>query len=116
MLIQYPFLVNASHKHQNPDANGSKFAGSTAAGAIDRWSPFRGLKKARKWRYARSDNRPGGSMQFCRIYTGEDGKSHFEELAQMRGYQFKVVHGSSSLTIVSYEKFRRWTKSGVKPT
>jgi hypothetical protein len=33
MLIQYPFLVNASHKHQNPDANGSKFAGSTAAGA-----------------------------------------------------------------------------------
>jgi hypothetical protein len=47
-----------------------------------------GLKKARKWRYARSDNRPGGSMQFCRIYTGEDGKSHFEELEQNAGSRY----------------------------
>jgi len=24
-------------------------------------------------------------MQFCRMYTGEDGKSHFEELEQQQG-------------------------------
>jgi hypothetical protein len=46
MLIQYPFLVNASYNNQNPDANGSKFAGSTAAGAIDRWSPYSRLEKS----------------------------------------------------------------------
>lgn len=27
-------------------------------------------------------------MQFCRMYTGDDGKSHFEELDQTEGYQF----------------------------
>jgi hypothetical protein len=26
-------------------------------------------------------------MQFCRIYTGDDGKSHFEELDQTEGSQ-----------------------------
>src|SRR5688500_17662727 len=24
----------------------------------------------------------GGNMQFCRLYSGEDGKSHFEDLDQ----------------------------------
>ena len=27
-------------------------------------------------------------MQFCRMYTGDDGKSHFEELDQAQGSQF----------------------------
>ena len=27
-------------------------------------------------------------MQFCRLYTGSDGKSHFEELNQQEGSQF----------------------------
>lgn len=27
-------------------------------------------------------------MQFCRIYTGADGKSHFEELDQAQGGKF----------------------------
>lgn len=27
-------------------------------------------------------------MQFCRMYTGDDGKSHFEELDQTEGSQF----------------------------
>lgn len=27
-------------------------------------------------------------MQFCRIYTGADGKSHFEELDQREGSKF----------------------------
>lgn len=27
-------------------------------------------------------------MQFCRMYTGDDGKSHFEELAQTEGSKF----------------------------
>ena len=27
-------------------------------------------------------------MQFCRMYTGADGKSHFEELDQSQGAQF----------------------------
>jgi hypothetical protein len=27
----------------------------------------------------------GGSMQFCRLYTGADGKSHFEDLDQNQG-------------------------------
>jgi hypothetical protein len=27
-------------------------------------------------------------MQFCRIYTGDDGKSHFEELDQREGAAF----------------------------
>jgi hypothetical protein len=27
-------------------------------------------------------------MQFCRLYTGDDGKSHFEELDQREGSQF----------------------------
>lgn len=27
-------------------------------------------------------------MQFCRMYTGDDGKSHFEELDQTQGSQY----------------------------
>lgn len=27
-------------------------------------------------------------MQFCRMYTGDDGKSHFEELDQSQGSKF----------------------------
>ena len=27
-------------------------------------------------------------MQFCRMYTGDDGKSHFEELDQTQGGKF----------------------------
>ena len=27
-------------------------------------------------------------MQFCRMYTGDDGKSHFEELDQTQGSKF----------------------------
>jgi len=27
-------------------------------------------------------------MQFCRMYTGDDGKSHFEQLDQTQGSQF----------------------------
>ena len=27
-------------------------------------------------------------MQFCRMYTGDDGKSHFEELDQTEGSKF----------------------------
>ena len=27
-------------------------------------------------------------MQFCRMYTGDDGKSHFEELDQSEGAKF----------------------------
>ena len=27
-------------------------------------------------------------MQFCRMYTGDDGKSHFEELDQSEGSKF----------------------------
>lgn len=27
-------------------------------------------------------------MQFCRMYTGDDGKSHFEELDQAQGSQY----------------------------
>jgi hypothetical protein len=27
-------------------------------------------------------------MQFCRLYTGDDGKSHFEELGQHEGSKF----------------------------
>ena len=27
-------------------------------------------------------------MQFCRIYTGDDGKSHFEDLDQSQGAKF----------------------------
>lgn len=27
-------------------------------------------------------------MQFCRLYTGTDGKSHFEDLSQQQGSQF----------------------------
>jgi hypothetical protein len=27
----------------------------------------------------------GGNMQFCRLYSGEDGKSHFEDLDQHEG-------------------------------
>ena len=27
-------------------------------------------------------------MQFCRLYTGDDGKSHFEELDQREGSQY----------------------------
>lgn len=27
-------------------------------------------------------------MQFCRMYAGDDGKSHFEELDQMQGAKF----------------------------
>ena len=27
-------------------------------------------------------------MQFCRMYTGDDGKSHFEELDQIQGGKF----------------------------
>jgi len=30
-------------------------------------------------------------MQFCRLYTGDDGKSHFEELDQKEGSKFFLI-------------------------
>ena len=35
-------------------------------------------------------------MQFCRMYTGDDGKSHFEELDQTQGSKFFLSHSSPS--------------------
>lgn len=31
-------------------------------------------------------------MQFCRLYSGEDGKSHFEDLQQEAGSQFFLTN------------------------
>jgi hypothetical protein len=37
-------------------------------------------------------------MQFCRTYTGGDGKSHFEDLDQSAGAQeFTQAHGAKAL-------------------
>jgi hypothetical protein len=37
-------------------------------------------------------------MQFCRMYTGSDGKSHFEELDQSQGApEFMKNHASKAL-------------------
>ena len=30
-------------------------------------------------------------MQFCRLYTGADGKSHFEELDQQEGSEYFLI-------------------------
>ncbi len=37
-------------------------------------------------------------MQFCRMYSGADGKSHFEELEQNAGSQafLKLIAGESA--------------------
>ena len=37
-------------------------------------------------------------MQFCRMYTGSDGKSHFEELDQAQGgHEFMKAHSAKAL-------------------
>jgi quercetin dioxygenase-like cupin family protein len=38
-------------------------------------------------------------MQFCRLYTGEDGKSHFEDLAQTDGSKY-FLQNLSAKTLV----------------
>ena len=43
-------------------------------------------------------------MQFCRLYTGDDGKSHFEDFDQSPGAaEFMVAHGAKALVFKNDE-------------
>jgi hypothetical protein len=51
---------------------------------------FNTLSWKAQWNTAKDQSKffTGGFMQFCRMYTGDDGKSHFEDLDQTQGSQY----------------------------
>ncbi len=51
-------------------------------------------------------------MQFCRLYTGNDGKSHFEELDQTEGSEHFLapLAGATMASLI----LKSWTRRKVQ--